>query len=248
VLSDFTNDNGLNPTDGRRGGWYTYADKSGLGTLDPKEGSHAEPDLSVGNPTCSKEGALKVTAMGFTDWGAAMGVDFMPTVSDDAGNQAKGTYNASKYKGVAFWAKAVAPIRFVQVKFTDPSTDLPSILPADQQCVYDAMAANNCSPYIVKFGYGWEATGQDGGAQDPSVATTWPAYANYKVDTTWKRFEVLFADTRQDNRNPGLQSPGNKLDITKLMGMGIQINSDHSTMPPTANDFEIWIDDVTFIR
>jgi hypothetical protein len=161
----------------------------------------------------------------------------------------KGVYDASRYSGVAFWAKATAPVKFVQVKFNDPWTDIPSVLPSAQRCVFDTtMPDKNCSPYLVKFGYGWEATpGVDGGPQDPTVAETFPAYADYKIDTDWKRFVIRFADTRQDNHNPGQQSPGNKLDTTQLMGMAIQVNSDHSTVPPTANDFEIWIDDVTFI-
>jgi hypothetical protein len=273
VISDFSLNNGVNPIDGRSGGWYTYGDKSGYGVLMPPEGSGALPDKTQGNPTCSGPGSLHVSAMYFIDWGAAMGVDWVPKVMDDMGDMVKGTYDASRYRGVAFWAKAAAPIRFVQVKFTDPWTDIPSILPADQRCVNDnTMPDKNCSPYIVKFGYGWGQNDSDGGsascadagsgdagstdggdggcrtAADPTVAQMWPAYANYKIDTDWKRFVVMFADTLQDPHNAGQQSPGNKLDVTKLMGMGIQVNSDHSTTPPTENDFEIWIDDVVFVE
>ena len=71
--------------------------------------------------------------MGFRDWGSAMGVDFVPSVTNDAGIAAKGTYDATKYRGIAFWAKAAAPIPFVQVSVLDPYTASPSILPADQQ-------------------------------------------------------------------------------------------------------------------
>jgi hypothetical protein len=241
LISDFTMDNGVHQVDGRRGGWYTYADKSGLGTLTPPEGGNAAPDLTTGNSSCSGPGSLHVTAINFTDWGAATGVDITGKVADDGGSLVKGTYDASRYRGIAFWAKAAVPIKFVQVKFTDPWTDLPSVLPADQRCVFDAtMSAKNCSPYIVKFGYGNET--------DPTVASDYPRYTSYKVDTSWKRFEVLFADTKQDSFNPGLKSPSDKLDVSKLMGIAIQINSDHSTMPPTANDFEVWIDDVSFIK
>jgi hypothetical protein len=241
LISDFTLDNGVHPVDGRRGGWYTYADKSGLGTLTPPEGGNAAPDLATGNSACSGAGSLHVSAVNFTDWGAATGVDIMPKIADSTGAMVKGAYNASKYRGVAFWAKAATPLKFVQVKFNDPWTDIPSVLPADQRCLFDAtMPTKNCSPYIVKFGYGNEG--------DPTVAADFPAYASYKIDTTWKRFQILFAETKQDSFNPGQKSPNDKLDVSQLMGMALQVNSDHSTTPPTPNDFEIWIDDVSFIK
>src|SRR4029079_19344530 len=121
-------------------------------------------------------------------------VDFMPKVTNDAGMMVKGSYDATRYRGVSFWAKATAPLRFVQVKFIDPYTDIMSPLPADQWCAYlTADDPNNCSPYLVKFGFGKAAT---------DVADC-PSYADYKVDVAWKRFQVLFADTKQDKYNLG---------------------------------------------
>ena len=201
----------------------------------------------MGNPNCSNAGSLRVKGTGFADWGAAMGVDFMPKVPTDAsmfGTNVKGTYNASKYKGIAFWAKAAAPVRFVMVKFLDPYTDRSSILPDAEWCDYKAGMPNNCSPYIVKFGYGY--TGDDATAN----AADYPAYVDYKIDQNRKRFEILFAHTKQDRYNPGLKSPGDKLAVDKLMGMAIQVNSDRTTTPGMIlpNDFEIWIDDVTFSK
>lgn len=243
LISDFAMDNGVHPVDGRQGGWYTYGDHSGLGTLIPAEGTRAMPDLTEGNTACSMAlGSLHVSATNFTDWGAAMGVDFKPKVTGDAGVSAKGTYDASKYKGISFWAKAKAPVKLVQVKFTDPYTEIPSVLSMSQWCDYQPMMpAINCSPYIVKFGYGSEA--------DPMVAADYPKYASAKIDVTWKYFEILFADTKQDRYNPGRQSPGNHLDVTQLMGMAVQVNSIHSTpTTTTANDFELWLDDVAFVK
>jgi hypothetical protein len=242
MISSFTTDNGVNG-DGKMGGWYTYGDISGRGTLTPAEGGGVIPDLTMGNTSCSNVGSLHVTATGFVDWGAATGTDFMPKVQNDGGAVGKGTYDASRYRGVSFWAKSAAPVRFVQVSFKDPYSDLPSVLPdRASHCVFDStMPTRNCSPFLVKFGYGYVGS-------DPSVATDYPAYVNYKIDETWKRFEVLFADTKQDRNNPGIKPPGGALDLAHLTGMSIQVNSDHATTPPTANDFEIWIDDVTFIR
>lgn len=242
LISDFTTDNGVRPVDGRQGGWYTYGDRSGLGLLMPAEGTGVMPDLTEGNPTCSKAGSLHVKAVGFTDWGAAMGVDIEPKVATDAGVVAKGTYNASRYKGIAFWAKAATPVKFAMVKFLDPYTEIPSVIPMDKWCDYKPMMPVNCSPYVVKFGNGYA------GADLDAVAADYPKYKDFKIDTTWKRFEVDFVDAKQDRGNPGLKSPGDHLDVSQLMGLAIQVNSDHATTPPTANDFDIWVDDVAFVK
>src|SRR4029077_15294971 len=83
LISDFTIDNGVSKVDGRQGGWYTYGDTSGRGTLDPAEGGGAIPDLTMGNPNCSGPGSLHVTSSGFRDWGSAMRADFVPKVVGD---------------------------------------------------------------------------------------------------------------------------------------------------------------------
>jgi hypothetical protein len=243
LISDFTSDNGVNQVDGRRGGWYTYGDKSGRGTLVPAEGTQPSPDDTVGNPNCSGPGSLHVMSSGFNDWGSAMGVDFVASVNIDGGGTAKGTYDASKYHGIAFWAKAAAPIPFVQVGVLDPYTEAPSILPAAQACIYDStMPTVNCSPYIVKFGYGYV------GEAMTDVMEDYPKFINTQIDTTWKRFEILFSDMKQDRNNPGLQSPGNMLATAQVTGMAIQVNTDHSTVPPTPTNYEIWLDDVSFVK
>lgn len=242
LISDFTTDTGVKQVDGRQGGWYTYGDKNGFGELSPPEGAGTVPDMTEGNTACSGPGSLHVTAMKFTDWGAALGTDFKLPIFLDGGARAKGTYDASKYKGVAFWARAAAPIKLMQVKFLDPYTELPSLLPAGQQCVYNAAMPNNCSPYLVKFGYG--RVGEDLAA----AMEDFPKYVDQVVDTKWKRFEVLFADTKQDRFNPGQKSPGDKLDVSQLEGMAIQVNTDRTDGGRVANDFEIWIDDVSFVE
>jgi len=243
-ISDFAHDNSLTPVDGRQGGWYVYGDNIPTGTFDPpKVGDNPYPtDKLTGNDNCSGPGSFHVKGMHWTDFGAALGTDFKPrspATGADAGMGVKMTYDASKYKGIAFWAKAAAPTPFVSVKFLDPYTDRDSPLPVDQWCLYTPGSDYNCSPYIVKFGYGSE--------MDPSVAEDFPGYVSYKIDETWRRFEVLFADTKQDRNNAGQKSPDNKLQVSQLMGMAIQINANYGP-PKTANDFEIWIDDVAFIK
>ena len=243
LISSFTADNGVYPTDGRAGGWFTYGDRSGFGTLDPVEGGAAVPDLDTGNPNCSGPGSLHVTSTGFSDWGSAMGADFVPKVAADAGGTAPGTYDATKYRGIAFWARSAAPIPFVQVAILDPYTENPSILPVADQCMYVASdPAVNCSPYIVKFGYGYM-----GEALTP-VMEDFPKFISTQIDTTWRRFEILFDDMKQDSTNPGRQSPGNHLLVTQTTGIRIQVNTDHSTSPPTPTNWELWLDDVSFVK
>jgi hypothetical protein len=238
LISDFLIDNGIFPADGRQGGWYVYGDTNG--TFDPpKVDNAAYPiDMTTGNPNCSGPGSLRLKAAGFIGFGAAMGTDFKPRAPADGGALGpKGTYDASKYRGVAFWAKSAAPMKLVQVKFPDVNTDTEAPLHENPICILNPASAMNCSPYLVKLG-----ESADAGTGD------FAKYATAQINTTWKRFEILFADTKQDSTNPGFKPTPDKLDTTRLLGMAIQVNADFSTMPPTANNFELWIDDIQFIR
>jgi len=232
LIADFTKDNGLNPADGRQGGFYVYGDDKG--TFDPpKVGEDPYPtDPNNGNPNGSGPGSFHTKATGFGTWGAAMGTDFKPKEGDF-----KGTYDASKYKGVSFWAKAGAPLTGVQVSFPDVYTDAkgnPNALnPEIFQCAYITGATNNCSPYLVKFA---DSNGK------------FPKYESYQIDTEWKRFDIFFEDTRQDQYNPGFHTEADKVDLPHLTAMAIQVNAIYVDSKATPNDFELWIDDVSFIK
>jgi hypothetical protein len=227
LIADFTKDNGIAAVDGRQGGFYVYGDSKG--TFDPpKKDTESYPtDPSSGNTACSGPGAFHMKATGFAEWGAAMGTDFMPKQGD-----AKGYYDASKYKGVSFWAKASAPLTGVQVSFpdiyTDGGADPTTVDSSASKCAYVAGSTINCSPYLVKFGSG--------------------AYATSKIDTEWKRFDVLFADTKQDEYNIGAKAPDDVLAVKYLTAMAIQVNAIYVNGSPTPNDFELWVDDVNFIK
>ena len=231
LIADFTTDNGLNPADGRQGGFYVYGDPNG--TFDPpKVGDDPYPiDPNNGNPDGSGPGSFHTKAFGFNQWGAAMGTDFAPQDGDY-----KGTYDASKYRGVSFWAKAGAALTGGQVSFPDVYTDAkgnpnalnPDIFP----CAYITGATNNCSPYLVKFG----------------DASKFPNYADYQIDTEWRRFDIFFEDTQQDQYNPGFHTDADKVDVQHLTAMAIQVNADYSSGSAVANDFELWIDDLYFIK
>ena len=58
-------------------------------------------------------------------WGAAMGVDWQAAAvaTATAAYGDKMTYDASQYRGIAFWAKSSAPLDGVQVSFPDLYTD-----------------------------------------------------------------------------------------------------------------------------
>src|SRR3982751_2655056 len=104
LISAFELDNSINAVDGRQGGWYTYGDD--LGTFTYGGGSGYEISTQ-GNPNCSPGGALHIAGTGFGMWGAATGVDWKPRPSDgDGGYVDKMPYDASAYRGIAFWAKA----------------------------------------------------------------------------------------------------------------------------------------------
>jgi hypothetical protein len=99
--------------------------------------------------------------------------------------------------------------------------------------VYQTGAPNNCSPYLVKLG-------------DASFPAPYP---DYQIDTDWKRFDILFADTKQDQYNPaGSLTGGTQIEVAHLTSMAIQVNATYVGTTASPNDFEIWIDDVNFIR
>jgi hypothetical protein len=234
LISDFKTDNSIAAADGRQGGWYVYGDDTKTAIYSPPKTDPYPIDTGNGNTSCSGAGSLHLKATGFAQWGAALGTDFKPRVA----GMPKPTYDATKYKGVAFWAKGSAPIKHVQVKFPDINQDPEAALVAADACIYTAGSAYNCSPYVIVFG------------AEGTAAPLFTKYATTQIDTTWKRFEVLFADAHQDPGNPGLSAPpADKLDVAHLTGMAIQINANYDAQgQPSANDFEIWIDDVEFIQ
>jgi hypothetical protein len=234
LISDFKTDNSIAAADGRQGGWYVYGDDVAGSMYSPPKTAPFPIDAANGNTSCSGAGSLHLKATGFSQWGAALGTDFKPTVT----GMPKPTYDATKYKGIAFWAKGAAAIKHVQVKFLDINQDpAAALVPADA-CIYTAGSAYNCSPYVVVFG------------AEGDAAPFFTKYATSQIDTTWKRFEVLFADAHQDPGNPGFKTPpADKLDVAHMTGIAVQVNANYDAQgKASANDFEIWLDDVEFIK
>ncbi len=114
LIDDFEDDNNQSKVvDGRGGYWYTFADEAGT-QVEPEAGGPFAP--SPGGANGSKyaghiSGRVGVGQVVF----GALGVNL---------TDPKGPYDASKYKGIAFWAKK-APGSFGQVRFKVPdvSTD-----------------------------------------------------------------------------------------------------------------------------
>ena len=76
------------------------------------------------------------------------------------------------------------------------------------------------------------------GLKGDAAADVFSGYSNYQLDTTWKRFEVLFVDARQDPGNGGYRRRAEQLTVDKLTAMAIQVNADYSTGTAKARDFE----------
>lgn len=113
IIDDLEDGDGsINEVGGRIGAWYTYNDGSSGGTQTPAENSDF---MGTSGGADGSDFAANTTGSGFTEWGAGMGFDF-----NNPGD-AKGTYDASGFAGIAFMAKGNATV-FVAVA-TDAVTD-----------------------------------------------------------------------------------------------------------------------------
>jgi len=116
MIDDFEdNNNQSNVIDGRGGYWYTYADKLGTtiwpelgengGTFTPSEGGYNSKFAG------EVKGRISTAVVVY----AGLGLNFVDP---------KGSYDASKYEGVTFWAKRAAnSTGKVRLKVPDVSTD-----------------------------------------------------------------------------------------------------------------------------
>jgi hypothetical protein len=148
---------------GRGGGFYMFNDGTGMQT--PATGA-LPPATAVDR--CGSKFALCMSGKNFTTWGAGMGTDFAPTAAAaDGGMGAKMTYDASQYKGVAFWAKVNTAAGFpVRVGFKDKDT-----APEGGQC--DATATSGATACNDDWGKGLTLT------------------------TAWQPYTITFAELRQ---------------------------------------------------
>ncbi|MBN1654838.1 MAG: hypothetical protein JXA30_13790 [Deltaproteobacteria bacterium] len=101
---------------GRGGGFYAFND--GTGTQTPPANSATAP-TATSISHCESTYALCTNGSGFSTWGAGIGTDIGKI---DAATGKKTPYDATQYKGVAFWAKSNAGETAVKVKFPDKNT------------------------------------------------------------------------------------------------------------------------------
>lgn len=105
-------DSAICPSGGRRGSWYVIDDGTSS-TLTPPESTFVQTPIPGGRGTSLR--AARLTASGFTTWGAGMGFDL-----NEGGNH---LYDASGFEGISFWMKSTSP---VSVGVAVPETTPPS--------------------------------------------------------------------------------------------------------------------------
>jgi hypothetical protein len=134
---------------GRGGGFYMFNDGTGMqmpptGMLPPA----AKTDR------CGSTYALCMSGKGFMTWGAGMGTDFAPTTGG-MGMGTKQTYDASAYKGLAFWAKSNTSTTSVRIGFKDKNT-APEGGQCDAMMSSGAMACNDDWGKALTFTDTWQ--------------------------------------------------------------------------------------------
>ena len=197
-------DNGVFPGRRSRGGWFTDGDRSGFGTLDPVEGGAAPP-------TSTREPELLRPRLAARDldWVSPDGAPRWAPTSPQ-GRRRRRRHRARDLRRVEVQRHrvlgAIGRADPVRAGGHSRSVHGVPVIPGRRSVhVRRQDPAGNCSPYIVKFGYGYM-----GEALTP-VMEDFPKFISTQIDTTWRRFEFPFDDMRQDSTNPGRQSPGNHL-------------------------------------
>ncbi len=114
VLDDMEDGDSSIPEEGGRvGAWYVYNDATG--SQDPPESADfAMSQLS--EPRGDSTFAAHSSGDGFTEWGAGFGFD----LNNDG--TTRGTYDASAYSGVSFWARSGAGSLAIRVGLSDAQT------------------------------------------------------------------------------------------------------------------------------
>jgi hypothetical protein len=171
-------DGKIDPTDGRKGSWYTFNDATAGATQTPAAKTPftmtAIP-ASAPAPLAGHTMAANTFGSGFDAWGAAMAFDF----NNDGITY--GSYDASKFQGVCLWArvgpKADAGGRTIRLRFLDANTTPqggvcdPSPSSGPNQC-YDGFGADLAlTPTWQVFILPWSSLAQQGwGKVAPAIA------------------------------------------------------------------------------
>lgn len=98
-------DDAILPLGGRAGYWFAYNDMTPGGQMKPA------PDGDFLPEACGPSGkghCVHVTGTGFRDWGAGVGFYLN---APGIGAAAPRPYDASRHRGIAFWARGNVPVR-----------------------------------------------------------------------------------------------------------------------------------------
>jgi hypothetical protein len=140
LVTDFEDGTvGVNPVEGRGGGFYIFNDKMNDET--------AQPFMVKAMNRCSDSSSIYAFCThgsGFTVWGAGFGTDLGVV---DAMTMSKSAVDLSMYKGISFWigANAGSSAPAVKVMLADGNT-----APEGGKCTTDgaAEATEKCDPFV----------------------------------------------------------------------------------------------------
>ncbi|MGO9835288.1 MAG: hypothetical protein ACLP1X_13830 [Polyangiaceae bacterium] len=201
LIDDMTGTGGAIITcGGRMGFWYTYDDGTAGATLTPPAMA-SFPYTAIAQPGPAGTGpdggpgtmAAMMMGMGFTSYGAGMGFD----LSNAGGTATKGTYNASAYSGVTFWAMGAAGgvVRFnVPDKDTDPSGGVCSGT-STSQCNDHHGHTLTLTTTWQQFTFTWaELTQQGYGYAEANIDTAALVGMQFQVNSPTGTFDVWVTD------------------------------------------------------
>jgi hypothetical protein len=145
MIADFEMASGkINDARGRNGSFFTYNDLTPAGVQDPRAGDASPVEIPGGR--CMSKWAMHVTAKGFTTWGAGFGTDLAYGIAPDGGmlvidgGSARGSYDASAYTGISFWARVEPGSKpGIRINVADSTT-----APEGGKCVLDNTSPNRC--------------------------------------------------------------------------------------------------------
>jgi len=183
---------------GRMGYWYTYDDGTSGATLTPVpmtpfKDSAITPPRPLGDGGTSTMAAM-MSGGGFTSYGAGMGFD----LENPGGGAAKGTYNASTYSGVTFWAMGSAggTVRFnVPDKATDASGGICMGSTGTSQCNDHHGHALTLTTSWQQVTFTWAQLTQQGfGYAEASLDTAHLVGMQFQVNSPTGTFDVWIDD------------------------------------------------------
>lgn len=185
------NNNKVAVVGGRGGYWYTYGDKIGS-TISPAKGGTFT--MSPGGANDSKFAAEMKGKVGDADQppdylNDGMGFGFVDP---------KATYDASKYKGITFWAKktGAGTTGKVRVKVPDINTD-PAGKVCTDACFNDFGADIEVTEAWKQYSFAWSDLTQQMGWGSPSPPAITPSKLfgiQWQVNTPGANYDVSVDD------------------------------------------------------